>query len=60
MAQDSTHLVWLDLEMTGLDPDTDVILEIFWRKGRYWRYGVILRYWRPWMSGTRAITANPA
>ncbi|PKM12061.1 MAG: oligoribonuclease [Gammaproteobacteria bacterium HGW-Gammaproteobacteria-3] len=28
MAQDSTHLVWLDLEMTGLDPDTDVILEI--------------------------------
>lgn len=22
------HLIWLDLEMTGLDPDTDVILEI--------------------------------
>ncbi|MGR9051912.1 MAG: exonuclease domain-containing protein, partial [Gammaproteobacteria bacterium] len=28
MAQDSSHLVWLDLEMTGLDPDTDVIIEI--------------------------------
>jgi oligoribonuclease len=28
MAQDSTHLVWLDLEMTGLNPDTDLIIEI--------------------------------
>lgn len=28
MAQDSSHLIWLDLEMTGLDPDTDVIIEI--------------------------------
>lgn len=23
-----TNMIWLDLEMTGLDPDTDVILEI--------------------------------
>ena len=23
MAQDQTHLVWLDMEMTGLDPDRD-------------------------------------
>lgn len=23
-----THLIWIDLEMTGLDPDTDSILEI--------------------------------
>ena len=23
-----THLVWIDLEMTGLDPDHDVIIEI--------------------------------
>jgi len=22
------HLVWIDLEMTGLDPDTDAIIEI--------------------------------
>ncbi len=28
MAQDSSHLVWLDLEMTGLNPDTDLIIEI--------------------------------
>ncbi|RKZ37782.1 MAG: oligoribonuclease [Gammaproteobacteria bacterium] len=28
MAQDSTNLIWIDLEMTGLDPDTDRIIEI--------------------------------
>ncbi|MGZ8164454.1 MAG: oligoribonuclease [Methylobacter sp.] len=28
MAQDSQHLIWIDLEMTGLDPDNDLILEI--------------------------------
>jgi len=28
MAQDSSHLVWIDLEMTGLNPDTDLIIEI--------------------------------
>jgi oligoribonuclease len=28
MPQDATHLVWLDMEMTGLDPDRDRILEI--------------------------------
>lgn len=28
MAQDPTNLVWLDLEMTGLDTDRDRILEI--------------------------------
>ncbi|MEO6171595.1 MAG: oligoribonuclease [Arenimonas sp.] len=25
---DSQRLIWIDLEMTGLDPDTDVIIEI--------------------------------
>ena len=24
----SENLIWIDLEMTGLDPDTDVIIEI--------------------------------
>ena len=24
----STHLIWIDLEMTGLDPDNDVIIEM--------------------------------
>ena len=28
MPQDDTHLIWLDLEMTGLDPDRDRIIEI--------------------------------
>ncbi len=28
MAVDGSHLIWLDLEMTGLNPDLDVILEI--------------------------------
>lgn len=28
MAIDDTNLVWLDLEMTGLEPKTDVILEM--------------------------------
>ncbi|HXH64470.1 MAG TPA: oligoribonuclease [Mariprofundaceae bacterium] len=26
--QNPDHLVWMDLEMTGLDPDTDTILEL--------------------------------
>jgi oligoribonuclease len=28
MMQDATHLVWIDLEMTGLDTQTDRIIEI--------------------------------
>jgi oligoribonuclease len=28
MAQDLNHLIWLDMEMTGLDPDHDRIIEI--------------------------------
>ena len=28
MAQDAKHLVWLDMEMTGLNPDTDRIIEL--------------------------------
>jgi oligoribonuclease len=28
MAQDLQHLVWMDLEMTGLNPDSDLIIEI--------------------------------
>ncbi|MCK9608142.1 MAG: oligoribonuclease [Methylomonas sp.] len=28
MAQDADNLIWIDLEMTGLDPDTDLIIEI--------------------------------
>ncbi len=28
MTQDSGNLIWIDLEMTGLDPDNDLIIEI--------------------------------
>jgi oligoribonuclease len=28
MAQDATRLIWIDLEMSGLNPDTDRILEV--------------------------------
>jgi oligoribonuclease len=28
MAQDIANLIWIDLEMTGLNPDTDLIIEI--------------------------------
>jgi oligoribonuclease len=28
MAQDQNHLIWLDMEMTGLDPDLNRIIEV--------------------------------
>lgn len=28
MAQNPNNLIWIDLEMTGLDPDNDVIIEV--------------------------------
>ena len=28
MAQDQNNLVWMDLEMTGLDPDSDRVIEV--------------------------------
>lgn len=28
MAQDNNNLIWIDMEMSGLQPDTDVILEL--------------------------------
>ncbi|MDK2124692.1 oligoribonuclease [Parachitinimonas caeni] len=28
MAQDPTHLIWIDMEMTGLQPDSDRIIEV--------------------------------
>ena len=28
MAQDPNNLIWLDMEMTGLEPDRDRVIEI--------------------------------
>jgi oligoribonuclease (3'-5' exoribonuclease) len=28
MTQDANHLVWLDMEMTGLEPERDRIIEL--------------------------------
>ncbi|MDP2834414.1 MAG: oligoribonuclease [Pseudomonadota bacterium] len=28
MAQNDTHLVWIDMEMSGLEPDSDSVLEV--------------------------------
>jgi oligoribonuclease len=28
MAQDPAHLIWIDMEMSGLDPETDRVLEV--------------------------------
>ena len=28
MAADKENLIWIDMEMTGLNPDTDKVLEI--------------------------------
>src|SRR5512134_4167029 len=28
MPQDANHLIWIDMEMSGLDPDSDRILEV--------------------------------
>ena len=28
MAQDPSNLIWIDMEMSGLDPETDRVLEI--------------------------------
>ena len=28
MAQDNNHLIWIDMEMTGLEPDSDRIIEV--------------------------------
>ena len=28
MAQDASRLIWIDMEMTGLSPETDRIIEV--------------------------------
>ena len=61
------NLIWIDLEMTGLDTDNDLIIEmatslpiassISLLKGQCWRFIRPMRYWLAWMSGIRANMA---
>ena len=71
MTQDADRLVWIDLEMTGLKPDTDRIIEVALvvtdaepRAGRRGAgLGRCIRTTRRsprWTRGTRGRTAAPA
>ena len=60
------NLIWIDLEMTGLDPDTDTIIEIatmvtdkelnILAEGPELAIHTAMRCSRAWMTGTRAST----
>ena len=66
MAQDANHLVWLDMEMTGLDPERERIIELAMivtdqQSGEHRRITGMghvhqpdTRCLTPWMTGTRA------
>jgi hypothetical protein len=70
MAQDQNHLIWLDMEMTGLNPDSDRIIEMAMvvtnSKLDVIAEGPVIAVHQPdavldaWTSGTRTPTAAPA
>ena len=70
MAVERSNLIWIDLEMTGLDPDRDRIIEIativtdsglnVLEEDRCWWCTSPRRCSRAWTSGTRASTGTPA
>ena len=45
MSANENNLIWIDLEMTGLDPERDRIIEI-WQKGRPLQYISPMNSWR--------------
>ena len=71
MAGNANNLVWLDMEMTGLNPDGDRIIEMAMvvtnseletgcRIAVLGRPSSRMKYWPAWMIGTRKHMAVPA
>ena len=70
MSDKKTNLIWIDLEMTGLDTFQDVIIEIATivtdSQLNIIAEGPIIAihqpdaFWMVWMSGIPASTASPA
>lgn len=68
MAEANQHLIWIDLEMTGLNPDTDFIIEIatiitdkdlhVLAQGRFWQYIKLKKLCEAWMIGIKNIMGN--
>jgi hypothetical protein len=66
LARSDQNLIWLDCEMTGLDPEKERIIEIAviatdpqW-KARCWSSTSPTACWTQWTAGTRAPTAAAA
>ena len=65
----ATNLIWIDLEMTGLDTQNDHIIEIATvvtdadlntlDEGLCWRFTSATRCWQRWMSGIPLSMVSP-
>ena len=70
MAQDANNLVWLDMEMTGLEPERERIIELAMivtdsnletiAESPVWVVHQSTRNSMRWMTGTRRRTAERA
>ena len=68
--QNAQNLIWIDLEMTGLDPDNDVIIEMATivtdsnlntlAEGPVIAIHTAMKCWPAWTNGTPAPTVAVA